>query len=81
MDFPNVSLLHLPKMLLNGRPFHSPVEMLIAFSSWTQPQLNQQEALGRRERCQEVFAAWRRMFFLLLLPAGPERGLVSELLL
>lgn len=49
MNFPKASSLRLPKMLLNGSPFHSPVELLIAFSSRKAAQLNQQEAFGQRK--------------------------------
>lgn len=49
MNFPKASSLHLPKMPLNGGPFHSPVELLIVFSSQKAAQLNQQEAFGQRK--------------------------------
>lgn len=49
MNFPKASSLRLPKMLLNGSPFHSPVQLLMAFSSRKAAQLNQQEAFGQRK--------------------------------
>lgn len=49
MNFPKASSLRLPKMLLNGSPFHSPVQLLMAFSSRRAAQLNQQEAFGQRK--------------------------------
>lgn len=36
-------------MLLNGSPFHSPVQLLMAFSSQRAAQLNQQEDFGQRK--------------------------------
>lgn len=50
VNFPKASSLCLPKMLLNGSPFHSPVQLLMAFSSPKGAQLNQQEPFGRRKR-------------------------------
>lgn len=72
--------LHLPKMLLNSSPFHSPMQLLMAFSSRKVAQLNQQKAFGQRKGGREVFAAQRKMFF----PSwhswtSTEKSLVSEL--
>lgn len=82
MNFPKASSLRLPKILLNGSPFHSPVELLIAFfSSRKAAQLNQQEVFRTVEGCREVFAAQRKMFFSLPdIALQVQRGnLVSEL--
>lgn len=57
MNFPKASSLRLPKMLLNGSPFHSPVQLLMAF--FIPESGTTQSARGSRteEGCREVFAA------------------------
>ena len=62
MNFPKAFSPPLPKMLLNGSPFHSPVQPLMAFSSRRAAQLNQPEACGQRKSAGETFAVQRKMF-------------------
>lgn len=64
MHFPKASSLRLPKMLLNSSPFHSPVELLIAFSSQKVAQLNQREAFfGQRKGGASVCSIEEDVFF------------------
>lgn len=65
MEYPKTTSLRLPKILLNGSLFHSPVQVLMAFSSWKAAQLNQQEAFGQRKDARKCQQHEGRCFFLL----------------
>lgn len=60
MNFPKGSSVHLPKTLLNGSPFHSPAELLIAF-----PPRKRRNSISkiRLDRGRDVFATNEMMFF------------------
>lgn len=86
MNFPKASSLRLPKILLNGSPFHSPVELLIAFfffypgkrhSSISKRFFGQRKGAGKclqhRGRCFFFFPPSWHSF------TSTERNLVSEL--
>lgn len=62
VNLPKASRLRLPKMLLNGGPFHSPVRLLMAFSPPESGTTQSAQGFWTGEGCRKAFKTERKMF-------------------